>query len=499
MAVIPQAVPRFLLQATLLCLAILAAYISFTLMTLPKAPSGISILSINKAQVETVDNLLRHAPLRLFQPIVFQPGRILWQPTTILPTYFGQKLLGPVGNYLAFSCLFIVTAFACATLVSRTLLFPGLVAFMVAFGTQLNYVYTFGSLISLYLVLTYSSINLTCVALLLDRRCSPRLCELVFFASLTVLALATEWWLNYATALLAGVMVPVAGLTLAYLLIRLRFPGQFTTKGAEEELLLTYTYPILAVEDLLANFLTFLYMTLDNYIPSFISSSNSLTRLGRATIIAQQNGYHESHQDLVVMSHLFLWRFYAGMVGLIYLAAFGWMATKALQSPARHRAIIVALMIMIMAGFSTHLMIKMRPYNTVPALSYKVIISVTLFTVLVAYVAELVYNRLATPRSRILLVSGICACVFLAALTRPGMQARLLEEVGLLGLRDPISQIAQFRIRVCNLIGTCERRSNMQRARERNACGHPQQQLKFCLANGVGTLEEARWHRSRVQ
>src|SRR5580704_8053506 len=204
MAATSSAASISMLKATLVCLGIIASYLAFTIVTLPKGPIGISILSINKAEVETIDQLLAHAPLNLFKPTLFEPGRILWQPTSILPIYFGEKLLGPVGNYLTFSCLFIITAFACAALVSRTLLFPALIAFMFAFGTQLNYAYTYGILILLYLVLIYGAINLTCVALLLDRRGSPRNSKIVFFASLAILALSTEWWLNYAAAMLAG-------------------------------------------------------------------------------------------------------------------------------------------------------------------------------------------------------------------------------------------------------------------------------------------------------
>jgi hypothetical protein len=222
----------------------------------------------------------------------------------------------------------------------------------------------------------------------------------------------------------------------AYLLIRLRAPIQYIRKGAEEELITTYTSLVLAVEDVIANFFTFLYITLDNYLPSFVSASNSLVYLGSATILREQHGYHESHTHLVAMSHLFLWRFYAGVAVTLFLGAATWAAVHAWRWPSLPAMITTALCVMVLTGFSTHLLIKMRPYNSVPALSYKVVLSVAPLTVLIAYLATIQIRRSA-------LIMVVWGCVFMAALTRPGMQGALLAEVGLIGYRDPLGEITR--------------------------------------------------------
>ena len=99
---------------------------------------------------------------------------------------------------------------------------------------------------------------------------------------------------------------------------------------------------------------------------------------------------------------------------------------------------------MVVAGFSTHLAIKMRPYNAVPGLTYKVTISVTALTVLIAYLTMLSSQRVRSRLAHFTVMIGVWGGVLIAALTRPGMQARLLAEVGLIGLRDPLEQILEW-------------------------------------------------------
>jgi hypothetical protein len=337
---------------------------------------------------------------------------------------------------------------------------------MFAFGTQLNYVYTYGSLITLYVVLIYASVNFTIAALLIAGRVHGAKWLAGFVLSLCVLALSTEWWLNYAAALMvaagfgvawsvrhaegairaraAFILLATLAVTAVYLILRLQVPGQFVEPGAEEELLFTYAYPILMVEDAVANFFTLLYVSLSNYLPSFLTSSNSLTYLGPATIIAEQHGYDAAHQQLVVMNHVFLWRFYAGVAVTLFLAALALAAHRAWRTRSFAAALAVALMLMVIAGFATHLAIKMRPYNTVPALPYKVTISVSAMTVLLAWLTMRGARRIRRQRRRIAFVAGVWACVLVAAVTKPAMQAAALKEVGLAGFRDPLGQLLQW-------------------------------------------------------
>jgi hypothetical protein len=351
-------------------------------------------------------------------------------------------------------------------LITRSLCFSATLCFMLAFGTQLNYAYTYGDLIAFYVLLTYVAVNFSICVLLVSGRLRGWKWSIAFILSLCLAALSTEWWINYATALIAAAGFGIAWgarhgnaeirtsstfLLLAtimvlgiYLAVRLQTPGQFLRPGAEEELLITYQYFPLLAEDFIVNFFTLLYVSLTNYLPSFFTSSNSLTYLGAPTIIAEQYGYDPAHQQLVLMNHLFLWRFYAGVAATIFLGWTGVWVYRAWQAPSLPALTIAALNLMVIAGFSTHLLIKMRPYNSVPGLPYKATISIAALTVLIAYLTMLCGQRLRSRR----FYYGIIACVWgtvsIAAITRPGMQRRLLAEVGLVGLRDPFGQILDW-------------------------------------------------------
>jgi hypothetical protein len=455
---------RLVSHPAVVLLIILTAYTAFTLATLPRP--GFPILSINKAIFATVTDTIAQDWKRLMMPMVYEKGRIYWQPATIFFTYWAERYLGPVPSYLLFSSLFIAASFILSLVVTRSLLFAATLAYMFAFGTQLNYAYTYGSLIPLYLVQTYCALNLAIVALMLSGRISKTTGSGAYVLSLCLVALASEWWLNYGVAIVAAagfgllwamhhqhrnisdlcrfLILSTVLVGICYLIVRLQFPGQFTTRGEEEELMFSYPKVVLMIEDFLTNYFTFLYMSLNNYLPSFVSASNSLVYVGPERIIAEQNGYHQQYQSLVLMSHIFIWRFYAGVAATLFAAGLAMASLWAWREREVRPAIVVALMLMIGTGFATHLFIKMRPYNSVPALSYKVAISVAALTVLVSYLLLIVTERIESIVVRRCVIASVVACVFVAALTRPRMQAELLNQVGLVGLRDPMGQIVRL-------------------------------------------------------
>ena len=448
------------------CMAILTVYILFTIVFVPSPAPGRGLLSTNDEIFETATRFLAHDWGAFLLPKEYETGEFLWVTTSIVITTLAEKYLGAFTGYLLLSTAFVITTFVLAWLITRSLCFSATLCFMLAFGTQLNYAYTYGDLIAFYVLLTYVAVNFSICVLLVSGRLRGWKWSIAFILSLCLAALSTEWWINYATALIAAAGFGIAWgarhgnavvrtsstfLLLAtiivlgiYLAVRLQTPGQFLRHGAEEELLITYQYFPLLAEDFIVNFFTLLYVSLTNYLPSFFTSSNSLTYLGASTIIAEQYGYDPAHQQLVLMNHLFLWRFYAGVAATIFLGWTGVWVYRAWKAPSLPALTIAALNLMVIAGFSTHLLIKMRPYNSVPGLPYKATISIAALTVLIAYLTMLCGQRLRSRR----FYYGIIACVWgtvsIAAITRPGMQRGLLAEVGLVGLRDPFGQILDW-------------------------------------------------------
>jgi hypothetical protein len=446
--------------------AILLAAAAFKLVFGPPLSAGPFVLIMSPVIHKNVEVALAHDWTTLLLPFAYEPPRNFWSPTAIFLTYFVENAMGPYGSYIFWSSLFIASSFICAFICYRSLVFAATLAFMFAFGAQLNYAYTYGNLVTLYLVLTYIALNATFAYLLVSEQLNLFVALGAFTLSLVVVALSNEMWINYATALLTGGLfgalwahhhgdaalrarsLAISGATLLvlaiYLSVRLRLVSEYLAPGSEEELLVTYHSKLLLLDDLVANFFTFMYTVLDNYFPSFISSSNSLSYLDKTLILSEQHGYESSYQNLIIMNHLYLWRFYAGVTVTLFGAFTVWVLVRAWRRRSSGAAIAAALCLMILAGFSTHLSIKMRPYNSIPALPYKVIVSVSFFTVLVAYLVANSATWFRDKRAYWGIVVGVWGCVLLAAVTRPGMEDRLLGEVDLVGLGDPLSQILNW-------------------------------------------------------
>jgi hypothetical protein len=458
-------VDRRSLRTGLILAAMLAAGTFYNLVLMPNHPPGspYAALRMNPEIVESVARALSTKWTALLLPFEYETGRFYWCPTVIFIFYAAQKYIGGIATFAVFYNLFLATTFACCLRLTRSPGFALITTFLFAFGTQLDYLFTFGNLVALFLVMTYVAVNFTWLILYLrDDTTSLRYFAL-FAGSLTVAALSNENWINYATGLIcatvfgifwarrqmesalswrcAHVLGTVLAVLGAYLAVRLQVARQYVTPGAEEELLITYPQWSLLFDDLIANYFTFLYMSISNYLPSFLASSNALTMLPPAEIIASQHGYHPQSQHLILMNHLFLWRFHAGVLVTLFFAGLAWTARKSWSWEPGNvgAAIVVALGLMVISGFSTHLMIKMRPYNSAPALAYKALMSVSAWTVLVAYVAWSASETFARWRGWI--VGGLLAVVLVASFTRPRMHAHIMVQLGVSGYADPLPRL----------------------------------------------------------
>ncbi|KFC66800.1 hypothetical protein FG93_04280 [Bosea sp. LC85] len=447
--------------------ALVVVSIAFKLLFLPPATNMPYSLIMTPGISQSISRALAEDWTRLLLPHEYEVGRFYWPPTVVYAMYFLEKGLGPVGTYITLSSLFVLVTFVLAQVMTRSLVFSSTIAFLFAFGTQLNYQFTYGNLVAFYLILSYGAVNFTIAAALISGRVSGWGWRALFAATLVIFALSNEMWINYATAIITATFFGIVWATrhrlsairsesifllaatlvvlALYLFVRMRWVHQYLAPGAEEELLVTYRHRLLMIDDFITNFMTLLYLTLSNYLPSFLSSSNSLVYLQDGRILSGQNGYHPEFSHLVVASHLFQWRFYAGILTAIFAALVIERTFRAWRSPsAINAAIFVALALMIVAGFSTHLSIKMRPYNVVPALPYKAIISISLFTVLLAFVCHRAWQALPTQAARLSFVGIVWGSAFVAALTRPFMQSRLLKDVSLVGAGDPLGQILRW-------------------------------------------------------
>jgi hypothetical protein len=448
---------------------LLALNVGFRFAFARSFPQSPYALIPNPNIMATMDRVLWLTPLSLLLPMEYEPQRFYWPPTLIVPMYVLHKVFSPFVVSVLTSSLLLVTGYV----VSWRLFGSGVASFTFSwlwiFGTQLTYSYTLGNLLALNLILAYFLVNLLVAHGLMLGGAGCRRGGSIFVVTLVVAALSSELWLNYGIFLLVAsaflfcwgrhharkptvrgsrlVFASTMVVMVAYVVVRTRVAYQYMAPGAEEELILAYSRPVLMIEDFVGNYFTFLYTALTNFLPSIFVGSNAIVWYGPEQIIREQHGYHEPFSYLVPVNYLFFWRYYAGIAA----AGFAYLAGRSVRRSWRECSVtsanVVVLVIMIAVGFSTHLMIKFRPYNSVPALPYKAIVSVLGTALLISYLVALGRRHLGTFRSRALTAS-VLLVVLVGGFTRPRMLSSLLAQVGLQGFSDPLGDTFRFARRV---------------------------------------------------
>lgn len=386
-----------------------------------------------------------------------------WSPTTLFPLYFLEKVLKPEAVYIGLALLTACVLFVLSYSASGSFAFSAIFSIFISCGTHLHFIFTFGNTNIFYILYIYATIHLYAMfRILRDSRIKMRHHLFLFFSSLP-LSLASDHWIAYAcgvigsmTLLLAlcvknkekelvkrvrGILVSICSFLAVYVVIRSLYAGEHLSPGTEEELIFTHKQFALMLDDLVNNFFTFLYMVLTNFLPPipYLDGSQTLIMLDKTTILAGQNGYHPSHTELVWYSHVFMWRYAAGIVIAVFFAyAYRWLKDtwKYFSVDSTVKFLFCAA---ICCSFSFYLLIKMRPYNSMPALGYKVSFGVFFFSLFLSWCIVRLRKRMQAGNFAFL-YGGCIAVVVLTFLTKPYMLSKWLRADGLVGMwRSPLT------------------------------------------------------------
>lgn len=392
-----------------------------------------------------------------------QKGTYHWLTTGLTVIKIFEQYYSRNAIFYALNALLIAASFACSWWMFRSLVFSFTIAICMAFGTQFHWVYNCSPVMALYLFAIYlQAVILTCQKVITtgDARWKA-----AYLGSLIVFALNHEQWLDYVAFVVIAcpflwlcfrraelrdmqrrvvfVLVATMTVTAIYLSIRLQYGGQQHRRGDESEMIFSYSMRTLAVEDFFSNVLTYLYLSISNYFPPCLVSSNSLYLYGAERIMAEQNGYHPDKNHLVAMHHVFYWYFFAGIV----FAAFMYFLVRNAWSAYREANIkstyLTMAMLLIAAGFAIHALVKYRPYLSVPLLTYKC----TTSNVGVAFLLglALMYARdwLPSRKWQFAIVVVIWGVVIYGAFARPAYLTHLSREVGMSDLPDPMRNLSK--------------------------------------------------------
>ena len=380
-----------------------------------------------------------------------------WAASTMILTYALERRLTPGGVWELYNALAILVAFGTSWALFRSAIFSFTFAICLGFGTQFYHAYAVTGGIASYLVASYHMLLLF-TAVQLVRGVGPRwLWYLAFAFSLALNIFGYEGWLDVLT--LVWVSAPVVyfglqrlgrqaeasrllrvvgALTLAgilYIAIKVTFGFQ-QTQGSESDVLFNYNSLWLFTDDLISNVFTHTYLSISNFLPPMFVGASSFYQLGPDRLVGAQHGYHEAFLYLVPMHQVFFWRYYAGAALVLVCFAIVRAVMRMWQRPSLWTLALIVFLLMLLVPGATHTMIKFRPMNAMPVMTYHVTVGVIGASLLISWLLTSA-QRSWSPRSTAALVVVVWATLFYGALARPPYLAHMAAQSGLGNLIYP--------------------------------------------------------------
>ena len=387
---------------------------------------------------------------RLFLPLRELTGS--WCTTTLLLTYKVERLLTPGGAWELYNALSILVAFGTSWLLFRSAVFSLTLAICIGFGTQFYHAYAVSGGISSYLVVMYHMLLLAS-AVQVVRGERPRTAWwLALAASLALNVLGYEGWLDVLVLVwvaspfvyiglrrlerpaearrLVWLTVVMTLVGIAYVVVKAKL-GYGQTQGSESDVVFNYQSLLPVIDDFVANVFTHTYLSVSNFLPPVLVGSSAFYWLGPEALVSAQHKYHEPFTYLVIMNQVFFWRFYAGAAFAIVVYALYATAVRAWQRPSAWTMALGVFLMMILVGAPTHTLIKFRPMNSEPVMTYHVTVGVLGMSLVIAWLLTSAWQQWHNRRLAALVIGAVWATIFYGALARPPYLSHMAAQSGL--------------------------------------------------------------------
>ena len=376
----------------------------------------------------------------------------IWNFNLVL-TYWITECIGASGTWYLLQAILIVVSFFLSWKVFKSAIFSSFLALCLGFGTQLYHTYQVPGSIGYYLLYTMFIVLLYLAYQFIQSANDGRKWFLLLFLALIFTAILYEGWLDFFAAVwlvsiflfiyykkqnkkpIVKRIAMVFGLfnlvALVYIYIKFTYIGFIHTEGIESDVVFNYPYFWLMVEDVLSNYLTHMHIILTNFLPPPFITSNSLYYYSAAELIEQQFRYHEAMTHLVPYHYMFLWRYFAGALTVLFLLTLVKVFKGVLKDGKKDWLPLAIFMIITATNGPTHTIVKIRPMNTMPVLGYHTLVGILGFSLVISYVAHLYYQK-THDKKRSLVVLGIQVLIILnSSLARPKILWHMIEQVGL--------------------------------------------------------------------
>jgi hypothetical protein len=177
------------------------------------------------------------------------------------------------------------------------------------------------------------------------------------------------------------------------------------------------------IDDLVSNYITHLYMTLTNFLPPGLTTSNA---------------YYEYYGELMekksyVYNHyLFFWRYMAGALTVSFFYFFIKVIKKTFQDKDYSKYLPLAIfMIMVAVNSPTHTIVQIRVFKTMPFLGYQVQQGILGLCLLIAYLMHLVKLQVKNNKAIILISLGVFLLILYCGIHKPNYLWHMVRATGL--------------------------------------------------------------------
>jgi hypothetical protein len=393
---------------------------------------------------------------RLFLPLQEITGA--WVTTTLILTYKLERVLTPAGVWYLYNALAIVTAFATTWVLFRSAVFSFTFAICVGFGTQFYHAYAVTGGIASYIVTVYH-ILLMFTATQIIRGVPWRAGWMAAFAASILLnALGYEGWLDVVAlaavsapflyvglsrlerraeaARLVAVTAVLMAAGVAYVIIKVSI-GFGQVQGSESDVVFNYDSLAMVADDLISNVFTHVYLSVSNFLPPSLVGASAFYQLGPERLIEAQHGYHQPFLYLVPMSQVFFWRYYAGAAFVLLCLALVHTVRRTWRQPSAWTLVLMVGLLMMLVPGATHMLIKFRPMNTMPVMTYHVTVGVLGAGMVISWLVTTAWRNWRNRQAALGVVLAVWAMVFYGALARPPYLAHMAAQSGLGNLLYP--------------------------------------------------------------
>jgi hypothetical protein len=367
-------------------------------------------------------------------------------PFGLVLTYYLENIIGTAGVWYLFQSILMLTAFFLSWKVFRSDILSYFLAICLGFSTHYYHAFQYSGITGFYLLQTLYLLLLFFAYEFIRRKEDNRRYLFVLIPTLLLTAIYYEGWLDFFASVWAIsiflyfyfrskkqtqyvknlLIVFVIFNVVAIIYIYMKFTYlEFAHATGESAVVYFYTkhYFWRAVEDLISNYFTHLYMTLTNFLPPAFITSNSLY---------QYHEYLEQRHELVLGHYIFFWRYSAGVITTLFYIFFIKVVKRAFkEKPFTSFFPLVLFMIMVAVNGPTHTIIQFRPMKAMPVLGYHVLQGVLGFSLCIAYLFHLF--KLRTENKIIVVVVSMFAVLVIlwSSIRRPNYLWHMIEVVGL--------------------------------------------------------------------